>query len=331
MNLHEILKLTRDGIKLTKEQLIYMLELPPDSVESYKIMAAANKISKELTGNNAEVHAQFALNLAPCPRNCKFCSFAEVNKIFKSSTKISVSDAISKAKQFESDGANAIFVMCTGNFDFGEFIEISGEIRRNLKKKTTLIANIGDINHTKAKKLKETGFQGLYHAIRLREGTDTLIDPQKRLDTIEVCKNTGLSVGTCVEPIGPEHTNEEIADMILLTASIAPAYSGAARRISIPGSELSKYGMISELRMAQIVAITRLGMPLTTKGNCTHEPCGIGAFAGANLFWAEVGANPRDVKEKTEKGRGKTVKQCKHLFNEINWEVLSGPSKFYKY
>jgi biotin synthase len=47
------------------------------------IMAEASRISKELTGGEAEVHAQFAINLAPCPCDCLFCAFARVNRIFR--------------------------------------------------------------------------------------------------------------------------------------------------------------------------------------------------------------------------------------------------------
>jgi biotin synthase len=70
-------------------------------------------------------------------------------------------------------------------------------------------------------------------------------------------------------------------------------------------------------------------MPRTVPGNCTHEPCTLGGVAGANLFWAEVGANPRDVREKTEEGRGETVASCRNLFAECGWDVLDGPSRFY--
>jgi biotin synthase len=118
--------------------------------------------------------------------------------------------------------------------------------------------------------------------------------------------------------------------MIELTASFHPAYSGAARRIPIPGTVISGRGIISEWRMAQIVAVTRLGMPRTVAGNCTHEPCTLGAIAGANLFWAEVGANPRDTEEKTEEGRGETVESCRTIFHESNWGVWNGTSRYYK-
>ncbi len=329
MKIDDVIRQSRNGDPLSKERLVQMLALPPDSAESYRIMGEANRISKELTGNQAEVHAQFSLNLAPCPKNCKFCSFASVNRVFDQATKISPEAAVANAKQLEREGANAIFVMTTAHYDFGEFIEVSQEIRRNLRSETVLIANVGDRNRKEAKEIKDTGYQGVYHAVRLREGVDTTIDPQIRLKSINSFQDVGLGLGTCVEPIGPEHTNEELADMILLTSGFEPAYSGAARRITVPGSELARHGMISELRMAQIVAVTRLGVSRTVKGNCTHEPCTLGAMAGANLFWAEIGANPRDTKEKTQEGRGHTVEKGRTLCRETDWGVLTGASVYY--
>jgi biotin synthase len=81
--------------------------------------------------------------------------------------------------------------------------------------------------------------------------------------------------------------------------------------------------------MAQIVAVTRLGMPRSVMGNCTHEHCTLGAIAGANLFWEEVGANPRDTEEKTEEGRGEAVSSCQSIFSECDWDVWDGPSRYY--
>ena len=325
----DIIKKSKDGGVFSKEEIIQCLEYPPHSAVTYRIMAEANRISRELTENRAEVHAQFALNLAPCARNCLFCSFAETNGIFNQETQITPEEAVSNARQLEAEGANAIFLMTTANYPFGHFLEISQEVKKNLKPQTILIANVGDQPLANAFKMKEAGFVGVYHALRLREGTDTGIPPERRRESIRNFQEAGLKVGTCVEPVGPEHTNEEIAEMILYTGSINPAYSGAARRIAINGTELAKNGMISELRMSQIVAVTRLSIPRTVLGNCTHEPCTLGAIAGANLFWAEMGANPRDTAERTETGRGHTIARCHILFQESNCGVLDGPSHFY--
>lgn len=329
MDISDIILKSRDEVPFFRKELIYLLGLPPDSQEIYLVMAEANRISKELAGNKAEVHAQLALNLAPCSANCKFCSFARVNKVFKKETRLTAEQAVAYARQFEKDGANAVYIMTTAKYPFGLFLEISREIRNNLKPETILIANVGDQTIANARRMKEAGFAGVYHALRLREGVDSGLLPANRKQSIYNFYEAGLLVGTCVEPVGPEHTNAELAELILYTASLNPAYSGAARRIAIPGTELFRRGTITELRMAQIVAVTRLGMPRNVTGNCTHEPCTLGGLAGANLFWAEVGANPRDIREKTEEGRGQTVKDCRTMFAECGWNYWEGPSRFY--
>jgi biotin synthase len=329
LNVYDLIGKTQGGEPLTREELIYLLLLAPDSSESYLVMAEANRISKELTGNQAEIHAQLALNLAPCPCNCDFCSFALKNGVFRKERRLTGEEAVTYAKQFEKEGANAIYVMTTAQYPFELFLELSREIRGNLKPQTLLIANVGDQSPAHSQRMKEVGYAGVYHALRLREGIDTGLSPEKREESIGNFQKAGLMVGTCVEPVGPEHTPEELAEMICFTASLNPAYSGAARRIPIPGTAMAGRGKISELRMAQIVAITRLGLPRTVLGNCTHEPCTLGGLAGANLFWAEVGGNPRDTKEKTEESRGETIETCRSLFQECGWGIYEGPSRYY--
>jgi len=330
-NIHDILKQSQNAEPFTKEQLVWMLSLSLSAPETYLLMAEAKRISKEATGDKAEVHGQFALNLAPCGENCKYCSFAVINQVFTKSTKLTPEEVVESALHLEDIGANAVYMMATANYPFGEILEMTQEVRKHIKPETWLIANVGDRTKQEALQMADAGLNGVYHAMRLREGVDTDISPLKRMESFDAFREAGLSVGTCVEPVGPEHRNEEIADLILLTASLEPAYSGAARRISIPGTELAqKYGMISELRQAQCVAVTRLAMPRNVKGNCTHEPCVIGAAAGANLFWAEIGANPRDIKEKTEDGRGFTVQTCRGLFQEADCGLQNAQSEFYK-
>ena len=330
MNIRDIIKKSRNAEQFSRNELQAMLALSSDSLESYVIMSEAGRISREVSGNKAEIHAQLALNLAPCPRDCLFCSFAVTNNIFRSSVVIALEEAVALALQFEADGANAIYVMATATFDLGRYLEISREIRQALHSKTIMIANVGDEYAVNAPALVSAGYRGVYHAVRLREGIDTTISPIRRIESIRAFQEAGLTVGTCVEPIGPEHTNDELADMILLTASLNPSFSGAARRIAIPGTALAERGMISELRMAQIVAVTRLAMPRCVKGNCSHEPATVPIIGGANLLWAEVGANPRDTKEKTEEGRGYSVPAIRYLFEETDWQIVEGPSRFFQ-
>lgn len=330
MQINDLITKAFNDERLNNAEIVSLLSLPTTSPEAWLVLASSRALSEQLCEGKAEIHAQFAVNLAPCPKNCMFCSFAASNGIFKTATKLSLKDAVDAALTFELNGANAIYLMATASFSLEEFCEYGQEVRLNLRPETCLIANVGDQNEKGAMILRASGFNGAYHALRLREGDDSDINPDDRLATIRALKEAGLIVGTCVEPVGPEHSNEELANIILFTAELAPAFSGAARRITIPGTDLAARGMISELRMAQILAVTRLAMPHAVKGNCTHEPCGVGAMAGANLFWAESGANPRDIKEKTEESRGHTVDTCRTIFKETDWQTLNGPSAFFK-
>jgi len=330
MDIHDIIKKSRNGEAFSKEEIVKMLSFDTCSVETSIIMGEAGRLARELTDNKAEVHGQFALNLAPCPVNCEFCSFASQYDIFKEPKELTVQECIDYAIPFDNTPENnSVFLMATANFDFGKFIEIAQEMKKNLKPDTYMVANVGDMSPSRAQKMKDAGFHGVYHAIRMGEGTSTKVSENQRLKSIKNFQEAGLIVGTCVEPIGPEHTNEQIAHHILLAGSFDPAFSGAMRRITVPGSSQAKYGMISELRIAQIVAVTRLATPRNVLGNCTHEPNVMGAYAGANLFWAESGGNPRDITEKTEESRGMSVGDCANLLREADWDINCGKSKFF--
>jgi biotin synthase len=326
---NDIIDKVRDGHFITREEIVSLLNMDPHSMEGGLIMTAANSIMRTASMGKAEVHAQIGLNLAPCPNDCLFCAFAAANGVFKEKRELSMGVIIQSALRAEADGANALFFMTTHDYRFQKFMEISKEVRSKLKPDTVMIANIGDFGYEEGRQLKDAGYTGIYHAVRMGEGRDTRIDPKTRLHTIQAAQASGLSVGTCVEPIGPEHSIDEIADKILIGREIKPCYSGAMRRIPIPGSTLEKYGMISEYRMAFLVAVVRLAMGRDLTGNCTHEPNLLGATAGANLFWAEVGTNPRDTEAETSKGRGMDVKSCMEILKEADFDILQGPSVIY--
>jgi biotin synthase len=318
-----------DGHSLTRDEIVCLLNSNHKSLDRGFIIAAANVINRMVSKGKAEVHAQIGLNLSPCPNNCSFCAFAARNGVFKDTKELSLEEIVQSALSAEDDGANAIFFMTTHDYPFGRYIETSREVRKKLKAETVMIANIGDFGYEEGRQLKEAGYFGIYHAVRMGEGRDTKIDPRVRLNTIRAAREAGLLIGTCVEPIGPEHSIEEIAEKILIGREINPCFSGAMRRISIPGSELEQYGMISEYRLAFLVAVVRLAMGRDLVGNCTHEPNLLGAASGANLFWAEAGTNPRDTETETSRGRGLNVKSCIEMFREANFDVLKGPSVIY--
>ena len=143
MNTVDLVQKSRGGEMLSRNELVYLLNLPVDGEDTYRVMAEAARVSKEVSGGRAEVHAQFAVNLAPCPCDCLFCSFAKTNKVFTSATEVTPEQAVAHARQFEKDGANAVYMMTTATYPFERFIEMGKEVRAHLKPETILIAMWG--------------------------------------------------------------------------------------------------------------------------------------------------------------------------------------------
>ena len=276
------------------------------------------------------MHEQIGVNIGPCPKNCAFCSFAACNSIFAERIELTVDEVIARVHGFERDGANAIYLMATAGYPLSRFLAYGREVRRAVSPATILIANIEDLAKHDAVRLNNAGVNGIYHALRLGEGKDNTIQPEKRLATFRHAREARLLLGTCVEPVGPEHTIAELVEKTIINREAKPVFSGAARPILIPGTPLAHYGMVSEARMAHILSVVRLAVGCAIPGNCTHEPNVIGSAAGANLLWAETGSNPRDIAADTDKGLGTSVAQCREILREAEWKVLNGPSHFFR-
>lgn len=320
----EYLNKAEAGGELSKPEIQALFSVPVLSEEYFRILWAARSVSAEAAQGLAEVHAQVGINSGPCPRNCAFCSFASCHGIFKTNTVLGLEEVIERCDHFKRAGANAIYLMMTANFNFAEFLKIGREVRSALGPEAVLLANTGDFGREGAEALRQAGFQGIYHAVRLGEGKVTLIKPEIRWRTIRAAKEEGLVIATCVEPVGREHSIEELAEMTLLTRDMGPIFSGAARRIPIPGTELASEGIVSEAEMALILAVVRLAIGYDVPLNCTHEPNGMGVLAGANILWVEEGSNPRDVQKQTS--RGYSVEGCQTILKEAHWKVAEGPS-----
>lgn len=316
--IEEILSKGRDGVPLERDQALALVHLELESRETYALMESANHLSRQQFGRKGERHFHIGLNVEPCPMDCLFCSLTRKAGLFTEKYEFPLEEVVAWAKQGEAEGADALNLMSTGTYPFSRLLEIGRRLSREVK--VPLVANARDINHSEGEQLLDAGFVGFYHAVRLGEGTDTPFDPQRRIQTIRVLNDVGLQWMNCVEPVGPEHSAEELVDLMLLARQEKATYSGIMRRINFPGSPKEPLGMISERRMAQLVAVSRLVMGTTVKAHCTHEPHSLSLVAGANLFFPEVGSSPRDGQADTGKGRGNSTERCGALLREMEWD-----------
>ena len=129
---------------------------------------------------------------------------------------------------------------------------------------------------------------------------DTRLSPQRRIRTIEILREAGLDWYNSCEPIGPEHTPQELAAQICLGATLGCRQHAAMRRFPVPGSPLFKHGRLPLVRLAQIVAVVALASVgcETTQSIAVHEPNLLGLMSGANALYPEAGEP--DVEEQLD-------------------------------
>lgn len=324
----KILDGAQAGVAPSKTDCITLLECPTTSTEASVLRGAADSLMRQRFGNEAIILGQIGIEIDACSGRCKFCSFGEGHTDFEPSAK-SMEEILHCADEFTQSGdLYALFLMTMHTFGFDRLLDVVQQIRKKMPAKLQIVVNIGDFDRRQADELRAAGVNGAYHVCRLREGTDTALNPEERKRTIKTIKDAGLDWYYCCEPIGPEHTSQELVDQLFLGIEYGCFQHAAMRRVYIAGVPLAHHGQITELRLAQVTAVVALASLscLDTKNIAVHEPNLIGLTSGANVVYAETGANPRDTEEDTTGYRGRDVRACKTMLYEAGFEhILTAP------
>src|SRR4030043_970630 len=96
------------GDILNNEEIALLFEVPLFTYEAALIQSTARRMCEEPSNGLAEVHAQVGLDIARCPRNCRFCSFAACNEVFTGSVELAVMEVVNRARGFWADGGKPI-------------------------------------------------------------------------------------------------------------------------------------------------------------------------------------------------------------------------------
>jgi len=214
-----------------------------------------------------------------------------------------------------------LYLMTMHEYNLENYLNIIRHAKKIVPVTTQIWANIGDTDLDAFKEIRKAGVTGVYHVCRLGEGIDTDLKPENRIQTMKNALDAGLELYTCCEPIGPEHTIEQLVDNIFIGTEMGIYQHAAMRRIGVPGTPLAKYGQISELRLAHIVAVSALcTVTVPTMAYMgVHEPNELSYASGANIITAESGSNPRDCGSDTSKNRGMDMARCRKMLFECGF------------
>ncbi len=326
-NIVDIVEKGLEGRGLSREETRTLFEVPERTREAALIRWAGQELSLRAADGIAEIHGQIGLNSTKCPMDCGFCSFAKSATCRTEDFELSRDEVLRYAELHLQNKVNLLLLLCTASYRFEKLLELAEAVRDNIPQDMPLLVNCDDLSFERCRQLKEAGVNGAYHAARMGEGCDTRIPVEKRVQTFDHLREAGLSLQTCVEPIGPEHTVDELVEATFRCIEARPVSGGAARRVGLEGTRLFDRGMITEVRNADFAAIYRLASGLEPRLNCSANTV-MTASAGANLAWVELGLNPRDILSRTEKGgQAIPIKLARKTFLGAGWEILDGPSQ----
>mgnify|MGYP003303992629 CR=1 FL=1 len=309
------------GIPLTKDEIIKLLEIPLGSNEDKLLRKVAYDVAQLKTGGEGYIWSAVGADYAPCLMNCQFCSFGKKWDLIKNQVLYSKEQIISKVSQFVSKNAKYVVLRTTEFYSIPKLIEIVKDIRKEVKGDYEIIFNTGELDMTISNLMVESGVNGVYHACRLREGIDTPFDPWDRKNTMNNVFRSGLKLISLVEPIGIEHTNEEIADNFLEIMKYNANISGAMARIPVPGTPLGNIEKISDSRLAQIIAVLRLSGGNVVKDICVHPATLEALKSGANIMVVETGAIPRDVNCENDNWHGVDMDKASKLLEDAGYKI----------
>jgi biotin synthase len=314
----KLLEKARSGAELTRDDALELLNIEVCSMDYYALLGTANAESRARFNNRGAIFAQIGIEASPCPGNCRFCSLAESVFSKEKSFLLPVEAAEETAKLLVKQGTDELFLMTTVNYTNSGFIDYAAKVRRHLPDGMRFVANVGDFDLSFARELRKAGFTGVYHVCRLREGVDNDLSLDNRVRSIEAALEAGLELYYCVEPIGPEHSYDEMVDEMERARKYEADVAAVMKRTCVPGTELFSRGEISAAELAKICAVATLFIkPRRAMG--VHEPDELCLMSGANQIYAEVSANPRDLSLSTENSRGASMEKARGLLTAANW------------
>ncbi len=290
LQIEKILKDAQAGIAVTRKDAISLLALPENSLEAAVLRSTANAISRSRFANQGLLLGQIGVDMAPCDGDCCFCFFAKSHTTIQPAV-LSVEEVIRRCERFSAGGARGVFLMTMHRFGFEWFRELCAHLRQSIPQELEILANVGDISSSQMNELRDVGVSGAYHVCRLREGTYSCMSPEGRLATIERIIEAGLSWFNMCEPVGPEHTPEELADQIWIGVDLPCRQHGVMQRFPVPGSPLHHYGQVSLARLGQIAAVIVLATigKNETRSIAVNVSNVVGLFSGANALFPEAG------------------------------------------
>lgn len=309
------------GAQGSREDVLRLLALTPDSDDVQYLGQAARRVATVAADNTGRVWSAIGLDCRPCPKNCTFCSFGAKWGLVREEKELSAGEVIAIARRLVLEGVAWVTLRTTEYYGFDRVCQMARQIRDAVPGDYGLVVNTGQMGEEEVAAMQAAGIGVVYHSLRLGEGKCTCFSPRERLVTLRAVSASPMRLAHLVEPVGPEHTDEELAHVFMTALENGASLSGVMARVNVPGTPGASSPELPEARLAQIAAVTRLCGGLRVPDICVHPVSRQAVEWGANVVVVEEGAVPRNETFCTDVWRGFDVSQAQALFQDAGYAL----------
>jgi biotin synthase len=315
MMFQKLIERCEAGELLNPEEAILVLNENLQGKELDRIFAEADRRMRSFWKTKGRIWSAIGVDSVLCSRNCKFCSHAAAWGLFDKPHELTVEEVLEHVARLAPYRPDWITLRTTQDYGIDRLCHLVQEVRKAAPVESEIVVNTGEFGIEEAKRLKQAGVSVVYHTIRLREGIDTGLSIEDRIATLKAMQAAGLKMAALVEPLGPEHTDEEIVEAAFRLKPYDIRLGGVMARVPIPGTPLYDLGEVSEDRQVRVIAMTRLIYDREVDAICIHPPIQKALHAGANTVVVESGAIPRDKGLSESPWRGFSPSEALELFD----------------
>ncbi len=313
---------TMCGDALSRDELLRLLDLDPDSPQCGIMREKARNMARSVCGNTGRVWSAVGIEHRSCSMNCQFCSFGEKWGLVRDAYEWPDEDVVRAARLSVTGGASWFILRTTEHYSLERLCALARTVRARVPGNWWLVANTGELDVERARQLREAGVSGVYHTLRLGEGRTTRIAPEVRLSTMRAVVDAGLRLYHLIEPLGPEHGNEEIVERLIASRACNASMGGVMARVNVNGTPFAGREPVSEARVCQVVAVSRICGGVSTPDVCVVPPNRRALQSGANAVTVEVGAVPRSERiEHSAAWNGFGVREAFELLRSADYDV----------
>ena len=260
-------KALEQGIGLTQDELIHVLQLPDDKLEEMADIAHQTRL--KWCGPAVEVEGIISIKTGGCPEDCHFCSQSGLFESPVRAAKLNVPELVEAAKRTRKSGATEFCIVAAVKGPDQNLLDQVGDAIAAIEKEVEIdiSCSLGTLTREQAQQLKDMGARRYNHNLETSRSffpnVVTTHSWEERRETLEHVRAVGMEI--CSGGIiGMGESIEQRAEFASQLAEIDPCEVPMNFLDPRPGTPFADRPLVPMGEGLRAVAMFRFAMPKTT-------------------------------------------------------------------